>query len=88
MRPRESFATLPGTPLNNNRGAPVESEELLSKLELIEEQARLTLDEHPLHLTKERQRMIISLSKHIRWLLTDASDAEATLALPPRGRPS
>ena len=60
----------------------MESEELLSKLELIEEQARLTLDEHPLHLTKERQRMIISLSKHIRWLLTEASDTEATIPLP------
>ena len=60
----------------------MESEELLSKLELIEEQARLTLDEHPLHLTKERQRMIISLSKNIRWLLTEASDTDATIRLP------
>lgn len=58
----------------------MQSEELLSKLELIEEQARLTLDEHPRHLTKERQRMIISLAKHIRWLLNDT--AEAALRLP------
>lgn len=57
----------------------MQSEELLSKLELIEEQARLTLDEHPRHLTKERQRMIISLAKHIRWLLNDAQGTEAIL---------
>jgi hypothetical protein len=57
----------------------VQSEELLSKLELIEEQARLTLDEHPRHLTKERQRMIISLAKHIRWLLNDTSEAVVRL---------
>jgi len=60
----------------------VQSEELLSKLELIEEQARLTLDEHPRHLTRERQRMIISLAKHIRWLLNDAPSAEAAIRLP------
>ena len=35
----------------------MEQEELLSKLDLIEEQARLTLDEYPKQLTKERQRM-------------------------------
>lgn len=61
----------------------MQSEELLSKLELIEEQARLTLDEHPRHLTKERQRMIISLAKHIRWMLSEADDdPESTIRLP------
>lgn len=62
----------------------MQSEELLSKLELIEEQARLTLDEHPRNLTKERQRMIISLAKHIRWMLTEAhgDDPESTIRLP------
>ena len=60
----------------------MQSEELLSKLDLIEEQARLTLDEHPRHLTKERQRMIISLAKHIRWMLADVAETEATLRLP------
>ena len=62
----------------------METEELLSKLELIEEQARLTLDEFPRHLTKERQRMIISLAKNIRWLLSEvaAPDAESTVRLP------
>jgi hypothetical protein len=62
----------------------VDTEELLSKLELIEEQARLTLDEFPRHLAKERQRMIISLAKNIRWLLSEVAepDAEATLRGP------
>ena len=62
----------------------MDTEELLSKLELIEEQARLTLDEFPRHLTKERQRMIISLAKNIRWLLSEAGapDPEATLRMP------
>jgi hypothetical protein len=64
----------------------VENEELLSKLDLIEEQARLTLDEYPQHLTKERQRMIIALVKHIRWAVADSApapvDPEATVRLP------
>ena len=62
----------------------MDTEELLSKLELIEEQARLTLDEFPRHLAKERQRMIISLAKNIRWLLSEVAepDAEATLRGP------
>ena len=63
----------------------MQNEEVMAKLELIEEQARLTLDEFP-RLSKERQRMIISLAKHIRWLLTntnlDAADPEATIRLP------
>ena len=70
----------------NLPGAEVEREELLSKLDLIEEQARLTLDEFPQHLTKERQRMIIALVKHIRWAVADAAaddnDPEATVRLP------
>jgi hypothetical protein len=65
----------------------LEREELLSKLDLIEEQARLTLEEFPQHLTKERQRMIIALIKHIRWAIADSSpgpadDPEATVRLP------
>ncbi len=59
----------------------MDNEELLSKLELIEEQARLTLEEYPQHLAKERQRMIIALAKHMRWLVADSSpqDPEATV---------
>jgi hypothetical protein len=64
----------------------METEELLSKLDLIEEQARLTLDEFPQHLAKERQRMIIALVKHIRWGVADSSgsvpDPEDTVRLP------
>ena len=53
-------------------------EELISKLDQIEEQAQLTLEEFPRNLTRERQRMIIALAKYIRsefaerpWLLDD-----------------
>jgi hypothetical protein len=65
----------------------MERTELLSKLELIEEQARLTLDEYPQHLTRERQRMIIALIKQLRWELADANrpaveDPESTVRLP------
>ena len=63
-----------------------EREELLAKLDLIEEQARLTLEEFPQELKKERQRMIIALAKHIRWAATDpqvslAIDPEETVKL-------
>jgi hypothetical protein len=63
-----------------------EKEELLAKLDLIEEQARLTLGELPHELRKERQRMILSLVKHIRLAATDpgvslAVDPDATVKL-------
>lgn len=48
-------------------------DELISKLEQIEEQARLTLEEFPKNLTRERQRMIIALAKYIRADLRDRS---------------
>ena len=61
--------------------------ELLVKLDLIEEQARLALNEPSDHLANERQRMIIALVKQIRWGLTDSAppaldDPEATVRLP------
>ena len=64
----------------------METKELLSKLDLIEEQARLTVEALP-HLAKERQRMIVALVKQIRWALDDSNgqgilDPEATLRLP------
>ena len=62
----------------------METQELLSKLDLIEEQARLTLDEFPRELAKERQRMIISLAKNIRWLLNEAANPESTVRLADR----
>jgi len=62
----------------------METEDLLSKLDLIEEQARRTLEEFPQHLVAERQRVIISLARHVRWALAGASpraveDPEATV---------
>ncbi|HEX7054561.1 MAG TPA: hypothetical protein VF211_11575 [Burkholderiales bacterium] len=61
-------------------------EELLAKLDIIEEQARLTLREWPGELKRERQRMIIALAKHIRSAATNpqvslAVDPEATVKL-------
>jgi hypothetical protein len=44
----------------------VELRELISKLDQIEEHARLTLYDFPADLAKERQRMIISLVRFIR----------------------
>ena len=63
----------------------MEIKEILSKLDLIEEQARLTSDALP-QLAKERQRMIVALVKQIRWQLTDGelealADPEATVRL-------
>ena len=63
----------------------METEELLSKLDMIEEQAKHTLEDP--QLTKERQRMIIALVKHIRWMVTETSpagalDPEATVPAP------
>jgi hypothetical protein len=46
-------------------------EELISKLDQIEEQAQLTLEEFPKNLTRERQRMIIALAKYIRSELAE-----------------
>lgn len=46
-------------------------EELVSKLKQIEEQAKLTLEEFPKTLTRERQRMIIALAKYIRADIED-----------------
>jgi hypothetical protein len=79
------FARLAGGP--SKKGQRLETEELVSKLDLIEEPARLTLEEFPQHLNKERQRMIIALVKHIRWQLADSraespDDPEATVRLP------
>lgn len=62
---------------------PVEKDELLAMLDLIEEQARLTIEEYPAQLRKERQRMIIELASRLRRAAIDpgvslAADPEAT----------
>jgi hypothetical protein len=46
-------------------------EELLKKLEQIEQQAALTLAEYPHGLTVERQRLIIGLAKQMQSHLRD-----------------
>ena len=51
----------------------MKQQELIAKLEQIEEQARLTLEEYPKVLTRERQRMIIALAKYIRSELDEPS---------------
>ena len=60
-------------------------QELLSKLDLIEEHARNTIGDSLQHLTKERQQMIIALVKQIRWLAAESTlsstDPEATVRL-------
>lgn len=40
-------------------------EEILAKLEQIQEQAQLTLDELPLRLAKDRLRLIIGLARYL-----------------------
>lgn len=61
-------------------------EELLANLDLIEEQARLTIDEFPRELRKERQRTILRLVSQLRSAadLSGGSlpaDPEATVKL-------
>jgi len=51
----------------------MELKELVSKLDQIEEHARLTLYDFPSELAKERQRMIIAL---VRFLRTEFELAE------------
>jgi hypothetical protein len=54
-------------------------DEILAKLEQIQEQAQLTLDELPLRLAKDRLRLIIGLARYlsttidVRW--ENAGDA-------------
>lgn len=40
--------------------------EILAKLEQIQEQAQLTLDELPLRLAKDRLRLIIGLARYLQ----------------------
>ena len=46
-------------------------EELLTKLQQIEQQAALTLSEYPQGLTVERQRLIMGLAKQMQSHLRD-----------------
>jgi hypothetical protein len=46
---------------------------VVAKLEQIEEQAELTLNEFPKHLTRERLRLIIALARFMRVELSGQS---------------
>lgn len=46
-------------------------QELITKLEQIEQQAALTLTEYPHGLTVERQRLIVGIAKQVRAYLAD-----------------
>jgi hypothetical protein len=63
----------------------MQTQELLSKLDLIEEHARNGLGDSQQHLAKERQQMIIALVKQIRWLIAEdvlsRTDPEATVRM-------
>jgi hypothetical protein len=52
-------------------------EELITKLEQIEQQAALTLSEYPHGLTVERQRLIVGIAKQIRSHLVERLQAAA-----------
>jgi hypothetical protein len=54
----------------------MDSRNLAAKLEQIEEQAQLTLEELPKHLTKERLRLIIALARFARVELAMPERAE------------
>jgi len=68
----------------------MELAELLSKLDQIEEHARLTLYDFPSELAKERQRMIVALVKYIRteFELAERRGAIAVLRDPQASAPS
>lgn len=65
----------------------MEKDDMLAKLDLIEEQARLTLEEFPQQLKKDRQRAILALVRQLRWVASGgasalaAADPEATVKL-------
>ena len=44
-------------------------QEILAKLEQIQEQAQLTLDELPLRLAKDRLRLIVGLAKYLSTMI-------------------
>jgi hypothetical protein len=46
-------------------------EDLVTKMEQIEQQAALTLDEYPDGLTVERQRLVMAIARQVRAHLVD-----------------
>ena len=59
-------------------------QEILAKLEQIQEQAQLTLDELPLRLAKDRLRLIIGLARYLSTSV-DVNWEEASTPLPEDG---
>lgn len=53
-------------------------QEILAKLEQIQEQAQLTLDELPLRLAKDRLRLIIGLARYLSTTV-DVNWSETTV---------
>ena len=62
----------------------MELKELISKLDQIEEHARLTLYDFPAELAKERQRMIIALVRFLRTEFELASHRGVAVLREPR----
>jgi hypothetical protein len=62
--------------------------ELLAKLQQIQEQAQLTLDELPLRLAKDRLRLIIGLARYLSTAVEMEMDERALLGAPSGERPA
>lgn len=68
-------------------------DQILAKLEQIQEQAQLTLDELPLRLAKDRLRLIIGLARYLSTTIDVNWEAELSAAVaedgakPPQAAP-
>ena len=62
--------------------------EILAKLQQIQEQAQLTLDELPLRLAKDRLRLIIGLARYLSTALDMELDDNAVLGARSGERPA
>jgi hypothetical protein len=62
--------------------------EILAKLQQIQEQAQLTLDELPLRLAKDRLRLIIGLARYLSTAVDMELDDNAVLGAHSGERPA
>jgi len=60
-------------------------DEILAKLEQIQEQAQLTLDELPLRLAKDRLRLIIGLARYLSTTVDMTWEESVSAAVPEDG---
>lgn len=74
-------------PSQKNSLRRMKLEELISKIEQIEEQVHLTLHEYPRGHTIERQRLVLAIAKQIRAHLTDQLAAGARKAVTAEAEP-